>query len=79
MLLGATWPWSSLPATLSVGLGDECFVAMLALVDRMTVLSTRQATCETEVFVQYLAAVLVISKQWNCVAELKMSPKDIIG
>ena len=51
---------------------------MLALVDRMTVLSTRQATCETEVFVQYLAAVLVISKQWNCVAELKMSPKDII-
>ena len=61
-----------------VGLRDKCFVAMLALVDRMTVLSTRQATCETEVFVQYLAAVLVISKQWNCVAELKMSPRDII-
>ena len=27
-----------------VGLRDECFVAMLALMDRMTVLSTRQAT-----------------------------------
>ena len=55
-------------------LRDDCFVAMLALMDRMTVLSTRQATpvgrCGTstprnqeEVLVEWLAAVLVISKQ----------------
>ena len=62
---------------------------MLALMDRMTVLSTRQATpvgqCgtliprdEDEVFAEWLAAVLVISKQSQCEAELNISPKDII-
>ena len=67
-------------------LRDECFVAMLALMDRMTVLSTRQATSvdqctprdEDEVFAEWLAAVLVISKQSQCEAELNISPKDII-
>ena len=57
-----------------VSLRDECFVATLALMDR--VLSTRQATCQTQAFA--LAAVLVISKQSNCQAELNISPKDII-
>ena len=72
-----------------VRLRDECFVAMLALMDRMTVLSTRQATpvgqCGTltprdtdEVFAEWLAAVLVISKQLPCEAELEISPKHII-
>ena len=67
-------------------LRDECFVAMLALMDRMTVLSTRQATSvdqctprdEDEVFAEWLAAVLVISKQSQCEAELNISPNDII-
>ena len=70
-------------------LRDECFVAMLALMDRMTVLSTRQATpvgrCGTstprnkeERLVEWLAAVLVISKQLPCEAKLEISPKRII-
>ena len=63
-----------------VRLRDECFVAMLALMDRMTVLGTRQATPvgTDEVVAEWLAAVLVVSKQSQCEAELNISPKDII-
>ena len=35
-----------------VRLRDECFVAMLALMDRMTVLSTRRAKCEREFYAE---------------------------
>ena len=68
-------------------LRDDCFVAMLALMDRMTVLSTRQATpvgrCGTSTtphqrLVEWLAAVLVVSKQSQCEAELGIGPKGII-
>ena len=43
-----------------VGLRDECFVAMLALMDRMTVCGTLAPRDEDEVFAEWLAAVLVI-------------------
>ena len=64
-------------------LRDDCFVAMLALMDRMTVLSTRRCGTSTprnqeERIVEWLAGVLVISKQSQCEAELNSSPKDII-
>ena len=61
-----------------VGLGDECFVAMLALMDRMTVCGTLTLRDKDEVFAEWLAAVLVISKQLPCEAKLEISPKHII-
>ena len=61
-----------------VGLRDECFVAMLALMDRMTVCGTLTPRDEDEVFAEWLATVLVISKQLPCEAELNISPKGII-
>ena len=59
-------------------LRDECFVAMLALMDRMTVCGTLTVRDKDEVFSEWLAAVLVISKQLPCEAKLEISPKYII-
>ena len=51
---------------------------MLALMDRMTVCGTLTPRDKDEVFAEWLAAVLVISKQLPCEAELNISPKGII-